>query len=125
MYPSSKRKASWEEIQEAVQATSHVSPPEDRVRSGRQYLAARLDWPELCQVSKLGHAALALWLLIHLRRKLKGEPWITLPNARMREMGISDDQKRRGMALLRDEGLIRVAAVKGHPFRVMLVREGR
>jgi hypothetical protein len=119
-------KPSWEEIQEAMKATPHIFAPEGHVRSGRQYLAARLDWFELCQASKLGHAALALWLLIHLRRKMTGDPWITLPNRRMKEMGISDDRKRRAVMQLRDEGLIHVApAVKGKPFRVMLVREDR
>jgi hypothetical protein len=110
-------------MQEAMHSIPHAGPLENGGRPGRQFLSARLDWPELCQVCKLGHAALAVWLLIHLRRKLKDGPWITLPNERMREMGISDDQKRRAVAQLRDEGVIRVAPVaNGQPFRVMLVR---
>jgi hypothetical protein len=129
MYSSSKgRRASLWEIEEALGHTTPATPPDPVISplKGRQFLAGPLDWPELCLVAKLGLAPLAVWLLLHLRRKLKGGPWITLPNPRLIEMGVSKWQKQRALALLESEGLIRIAPyMNGRPTMVALVREVR
>ncbi len=78
-------------------------------------------------VAKLRGAALEVWLLLHLRRRMhKGEPWISLPNQRLAEMGVNRSGKHRALALLESEGLIRIAPrALGKPVLVALVREER
>jgi hypothetical protein len=95
------------------------------IPKGRQFLLKRLDWPELCLVARLGHGALAVWLLVHLRWPLREQGWITLPPNRLAEMGVGPWAKRRAIAALEAEGLIRVRRGKGRAIRVALVREGR
>jgi hypothetical protein len=90
---------------------------------GRQFLFRRLDWPEICLIAKLGGAALEVWLLIHLRWPIREDGWITLPNERMAEMGVTKWAKHLAIKALEAEGLIGVKREKGRSIRVALVRE--
>jgi hypothetical protein len=123
---NSRRKASAEELEDAMGVVG-VEPqaPLPR-RKGRQFLFGPLDWLELCLVAKLGGAALEVWLLLHLRWRMHKELWVSLPNQKLAEMGVNRSGKQRALARLESEGLIRIAPqVPGKTALVALVREER
>lgn len=98
---------------------------EARSPKKRQFLFGPLDWLDLCLVTKLGRAPLAVWLLLHLRWRIRTDGWVTLPNRRLAEMGVDSWAKRRALVALESEGLIRVRRNGKHSVQVALVREAR
>jgi hypothetical protein len=121
--------ATLQELEDALKVTVPIGVPvtapatKDR---RRKFLAGPLDWGEICLVTKLDGSALAVWLLIHLRKRLATDRWISLPNRLLVEMGISRFAKSRALRLLQQEGLIRVAPTeRGKTTLVALAREDR
>lgn len=130
MNPSSKPKGRKATPDELAAATRPVSPDllealrsqTKRVRG--QFLKGPLEWRDICLILRRGpERALAVWLLIHLRWPLAKDGWITLPKARLKELGVSRMDKSRSLRFLAAEGLIRLGPQKrGLPALVALVR---
>lgn len=102
-----------------------IMPPTSRRRD--LFVHGPLRWLDICLVFKRSPAALSVWLLINLQWRMReGQPWIRLPPSRISELGLTRWSVRRALAVLRHEGLIRVAPFRrGHPTMVALVREER
>jgi hypothetical protein len=66
---------------------------------------------------------LAVWLLIHLRKRMDPEaPWISLPSKDLERMGIDHSGKWRALRALEAEGLIRVQRAVGKTALVCMAR---
>jgi hypothetical protein len=94
-----------------------------RPRRGRQFLHGPLDWGDICQVFSVSREVAAVWMLIHLRRKLTGEPWITLPAKDLARLRVDKSAKSRALKILESEGFILVQRGRGCSVQVRLVRE--
>ena len=117
--------ATLQELEAALQVTvlAQVAPTRGRQR---KFVTGPLDWGEICLAAKAGGAALAMWLLIHLRKRLAADSWISLPNRYVVELGVSRPSKSRALHALAREGLIRIApSQRGQTTRVALVRDGQ
>jgi hypothetical protein len=104
-------------------ATESIPCVEITPKKGRQFLRGPVDWEDTCIVARLPGKALTVWLLIHLRYRLRsGKDEVTLPSRRLIEMGVNHDAKSRALKALRDAGLIRVTGKRGQSPRITLVR---
>jgi hypothetical protein len=124
--PCTERLPTAEELEAAASPELGFTPDPallPRSRRGRQFLHGPLDWGEICQVASVSREALPVWLLIHHRRKLTGELWITLPARELTRLRVDRTAKRRALKVLEAEGLIRAQRTRGHTTLVMLVRE--
>jgi hypothetical protein len=126
-FSGTERRPSIEELEAAASPELGFAPDPallPRSRRGRQFLHGPLDWGDICHIANASRMAVLVWLLIHHRRKLTGEVWLTLPTRDLSRLGISLTGKRRALKVLEDEGFIRVQRVRGRTTLVMLVREG-
>jgi hypothetical protein len=110
-----------------------LSDAEVKEYSARQHLSERrkrhrgwavqgpFPWDQWCLVSKLPGKALAVWMLIHHRAKMKREIWVSLPLELLIEVGISQDAKDRAFRQLERHGLVLVKRHPGQSTRIALV----
>lgn len=115
-----------EELEEAACPMLGFTPDQallPRPRQRRPFLHGPLDWGEVCLAATISREVLAVWLLIHLRRKLTGELWVTLPARELARLRVVRQAKHRALKALEGEGLVRVQRVRGCTTRVSLVRE--
>ena len=75
--------------------------------------------------SKLGGSCAVLFFIIHFRRAVSGDEWVTLPNAFLAEFGIDKNAKQRGLALLEKAKLIIVKRAPGNSALVNLTARKR
>jgi hypothetical protein len=67
--------------------------------------------------------AALVWLLIHHRRKLSAEQWVTLPARDLDRLSVNRFGKMRALKALEALGLIQVLRERGRTARVRLARE--
>jgi hypothetical protein len=72
--------------------------------------------------ARISREVLAVWLWIHLRRKLSDDPWIMLPGKQLEQLRLNRVAKHRALKALQAEGLIRTYRTRGSGTRVRLVR---
>jgi hypothetical protein len=89
-----------------------------RKRGGRMVGAPVAFLAEVCRRTK-GRAPLAVALLIYRRTVVCGSRTVTVPGAELVELGITRQQKYRGLARLEAAGIIRVE--KGETGRAVRV----
>jgi hypothetical protein len=92
-------------------------------RRKHSFLHGPLDLEELAQVARLGGAALEVWLLIHYRKRLTGDPWVWIPGKDLQRFGVSRLVFYRALKALESAGLIRTQRVPGRSTMILLVRE--
>ena len=64
-----------------------------------------------------------LWLLIHYRKHLTGDRWVTLPAKDLQRLGIDRKAMYLAVRALESEGFIRVQRNPGRSLLILLVRE--
>jgi hypothetical protein len=116
------KRPSIEELRAAMQPAA-LPPEPSYKRQPRSFLHGPLDWGEICQVRGLGDAVLAVWLLLHYRKRLTGDRWLSLPTKDLERLGISRWTKDRAVKALESEGFIRVQRNPGCSLLILLVRE--
>src|SRR5690348_2016875 len=79
----------------------------------RQFLRGPLDWRDICLAASLPGKCLEVWLLIHLRWRMRKEASITLPNKRLAEMGVDRWAKTGALRELEAAGLIHTDCGEG------------
>jgi hypothetical protein len=107
------------DLEEAMEATPCVEI--ELLPKRRQFLRGPVDWEDTCTAAALPGKALAVWLLIHLRWRIRNDGAVTLPSRRLAEMGVDRWSKRRALDALEDAGLIRVTWQRGRPPHIALV----
>jgi hypothetical protein len=108
-----------DDLQEATEAIPCV---EIEFPKRRQFLRGPVDWEDTCIAAALPGKALAVWLLIHLRWRMRDGDAVTLPSRRLAEMGVDPDAKCRALRVLEDAELIKVIRQRGKSPRIALVR---
>ena len=86
-----------------------------------RFVAGPFSWPQFCAASRLPGKALAVWELVHHRKRVTRRAIVTLPNDMLEEAGIGEDAKARALMLLQQAGLIEVARSPGRSPRITLI----
>jgi hypothetical protein len=91
------------------------------IRRLERFLKGPIPLKDIAAAARLPGKALALYLAVHHRTALTGNPSVTLPAALLTDLGISRGAKARGLRALEQAGLITAAQSKGRTARIQLV----
>jgi hypothetical protein len=115
------RMAQLREVMKPARPELTEPPPKPKLSSDRLALLGPINWKGIETVSLLGGAVLAVWLLIHLRTRLSGDRWVSVPGAMLTRMGVNRYAKSRAITALQRTGLIITRYEPGKTALVALV----
>lgn len=110
------------ELRAAMSPATFVPEPKHKRRK-RSFLHGPLDWGDICQIRALEEPVIWAWLLIHYRKRLTGDRWVSLPTKDLERLKVSRYAMYRAVKALESEGFIRVQRNPGCSLRILLVRE--
>lgn len=86
-----------------------------------RFLKGPIPWSPVCTAARLPGQALAVFLAIHDRTAITGNPTVTLPRKVLGELGVSRDAKARALQALERASLVSVERVTGRTARITLL----
>ncbi|MCP1974303.1 hypothetical protein [Bradyrhizobium elkanii] len=85
-----------------------------------RFLKGPIPWMAVCTAASLPGQALAVFLAIHHRVALTGNPSVTIPKHLLAELGVSRDAKARALRSLQEASLITVERANGRSARIKM-----